>query len=361
MHVVNESWAVLIVQSWTSGCCVQSKREVRLDDSIVWWNSKLPRVTEVEVNRDSLLCLHTPHVGSQNFLPTLALTKQQTQQLFLLSRAQFITFHNLVDYLQNLAARFAMTSNNDFDILRDPRCMHRGEDVNMTDTPPADTIKSERPMSSSPVNQVLTALEMSQQERISQLLERIASLEADKVELQKATIAAKTSAKDTHSRYETAVAGLADCADAYAKRLEEKTKVMNENINLEKVQLALNEQVARHAHQLSDMARAGLEMVKRCQELEKMNCGLQQHNVQLEEEKAALQCRVDNLEALREERSAGQAVGQYTPQRYSGGRGSGGRGSGGRHNGRGRGRGRAYVNRFDPHRQPPTGPRSGRN
>lgn len=205
-----------------------------------------------------------------------------------------------------------------------------------------------------------TAAEMAPEEHISKLLARIAQLETDKVELQKATVTAKEVARNSHLRYKDANSALVDYTLSYDKRLDEKQNLMDVNTEMEKAQLALNKQIAESARQVSDMTIKDAEMKKK-------NGELQSRVEQLEREKAALQRRVDELEAVRREMSAAQDGGRT--RRFFGGRESY---TLRRDNERGgyqaprnvRGRtGRScpvHDDRFDPSRQPLTGPKNER-
>jgi len=203
---------------------------------------------------------------------------------------------------------------------------------------------------------------MPEEKSISQLLARIAQLEADKVELQKATVKAKELARDSHSRYQDANGALANYTVSYAKRLREKDNLIDENTNMEKAQLGLNEQIARYARQVSDM-------INKAREMDNMNGELQKGIAQLVREKAALQRRVDELEAVREDKLARRDAGDGRIRHFYGG--------GESHTPRydnervrsevsrdARSRPRrsnpAYDGRYDAPRPPPTGPRAER-
>ncbi|CAA9966354.1 hypothetical protein PTMSG1_09713 [Pyrenophora teres f. maculata] len=253
-----------------------------------------------------------------------------------------------------------MTSNNTYDRSRDPRLMRQPSNIQMTDTPSTDNFRTEAAMPSypsSPSNIEPVASGMVPEEPMAQLLARIAQLETDKVELHKATVTAKEEAKSADQYFQDTNLALANYQVLYAKGIYEKNELMKENTNKERAQLALNEQIAGYAHQVSDMTNKANEMEKR-------NGELQERIVQLEREKASMQRRVDELEAVREQRSVGGDVGDvrirqesYTPHyenqrsRYDAGRDA--------HSRPGRSW-PAYDARFDPARQPPTGPRAER-
>jgi len=131
---------------------------------------------------------------------------------------------------------------------------------------------------------------------------------------------------------------------------------------MEKVQLALNEQIAGDARQVSDMTNKAREM-------DNKNSELQKRIAQLVREKAALQHRVDELEAVREERLTRRDAGDARIRHFYG--------SGESHTphydnerirtevprdarSRSRRSNPTYDGRFGASRQPPTGPRAER-
>ncbi|KAK1911805.1 hypothetical protein P3342_013110 [Pyrenophora teres f. teres] len=173
-----------------------------------------------------------------------------------------------------------MTSNNTYDRSRDPRLMRQPSNIQMTDTPSTDNFRTEAAMPSypsSPSNIEPVASGMVPEEPMAQLLARIAQLETDKVKLHKATVTAKEEAKSAHQYFQDANLALANYQVLYAKGIYEKNELMKENTNKERAQLALNEQIAGYAHQVSDMTNKANEM-------EKKNGELQERIVQLERE-----------------------------------------------------------------------------
>ncbi|KAH9877115.1 hypothetical protein IAQ61_002478 [Plenodomus lingam] len=144
-------------------------------------------------------------------------------------------------------------------------------------------------MASAPQNKHRKSIQQLQ-DRTKDLLARIASQEADNASLQKTKAATAAKLRNAHTTLTTTSTSLTSLTVSYAKRLEEKNRLISDNADLELTNSDFRNTIAAQLRTIS-------ENETQIRDLQKENRDLMDRLGMLEREMAALKPRVEQLDA----------------------------------------------------------------
>jgi septal ring factor EnvC (AmiA/AmiB activator) len=119
-------------------------------------------------------------------------------------------------------------------------------------------------------------------------------------------------ARDFHGRLTQATQSLTDLTVSYAKRVEEKNAVLNNNVAIEQRQTQMTKQAAKAARDISDMTTKIQEMEAQIRAYEIDNAELQDRVSILENESHTLQSQIHDLEYDKEQEQSPSSADDHT-------------------------------------------------